>query len=159
MQRPFDRTCPWARFRQEVQLVQQGEGTPSKARHEPAIAERRRHRRFIDEINVRFRDLEGTSPSIWGRSRNLSLGGLCLVTDGPVAVDSHLALELHIKDETAPIVVLGRVLRCTSEDGCHAAGLEFVWVSAEDCATLKRLADYFRETYGETGDLRPTDGE
>ena len=138
--------------------MHQGEGAPSNARAEQAIAERRRHRRFIDAIKVRFRDLEGTSPSIWGRSRNLSLGGLCLVTDGPVAVDSHLALELHIKDETAPVVILGRVLRCTREDGCYAAGLEFLWVSAEDCSTLKRLADFFKETYGETGDLQAKDG-
>ncbi len=138
--------------------MHQGEGTPSRARREQAIAERRRHHRFIAEIKVRFRDLEGTGPSIWGRSRNLSLGGLCLITDDPVAVDCHLALELHVKDETAPIVVLGRVLRCTSEEGFHASGLEFLWVSSEDCSTLKRLAEYFKETYGETGDLQAKDG-
>jgi len=120
--------------------------TPEEAR---VAAERRIHPRYIEEVRVRFRDLEGFEPSAWGRSRDLSLGGLCLMTDGEVEVGSHLALEIHIEDEPAPVLALGRVLRCDQDDEDHTAGIQFLWVSEEDRANLYRLADYFRSRYGE----------
>ena len=79
--------------------------------------ERRTHPRYVEEVRVRFRDLEGGAPSSWGRSRDLSLGGMCLIAKAEVAVGSHLALEIHIDDEPAPLLTLGRVLRC-KEEGC-----------------------------------------
>ena len=52
-------------------------------------------------------------------------------------------------DEPAPILALGRVLRCEeTESGC-ASGIQFLWVSAEDRASLTRLAEYFRVRYGD----------
>ena len=50
-------------------------GQPS-ASDRTGTAERRRHVRFLDEVKIRFRDIEGSEPSCWGRSRDLSLGGL-----------------------------------------------------------------------------------
>lgn len=118
--------------------------TPLRAR---VAAERRLHPRYIEEVTVRYRDLEGLQPSAWGRSRDLSLGGLCLLTETELEVGSHLALEIHIEDEPAPVLALGRVLRCDESEGC-SSGIQFLWVSEEDRANLYRLADYFRSRYG-----------
>ena len=117
--------------------------------------ERRRHKRFIEEVRVRYRDLEGIEPSAWGRTRDLSLGGLCLLAEDPVALGAHLALELHIERETAPILALGRVVRIVDEDldDPSVVGVEFLWIGEEDRTNLCRLAKYFQERYGETGEM------
>lgn len=117
----------------------------------PSVAERRRHKRFIVEVRVRFRDVEGVEPSRWGRTRDLSLGGLLLLSKDRVPEGSHLAFEIHIQDETAPVLALGRVVWSSPEGEGYASGVEFLWVSQEDRANLGRLATYFRKKYGETG--------
>ncbi|MHC4407684.1 MAG: PilZ domain-containing protein [Planctomycetota bacterium] len=133
-------------------MENQGQSAPSER---AGTAERRRHVRFLDEVKVRYRDIEGTDPSQWGRSRDLSLGGLALITERPVPVGCHLALEIHISTEPAPVLALARVVRCAQQDADGAtAGVEFLWMSAEDRGNLERLADYFRKKYGTTGDLQ-----
>ena len=47
----------------------------ANGRPDTNIADRRRHLRFLDEVKVRYRDIEGSDPSCWGRSRDLSIGG------------------------------------------------------------------------------------
>ena len=129
-------------------------GQPSSSDH-LGTAERRRHLRFLDDVKVRYRDIEGADPSAWGRSRDLSLGGLCLLTERPIAVGSHLALEVHIETEPAPVLALGRVVRCAQDaESGSTAGVEFLWMSAEDRGNLERLAEYFRAKHGTTGDLQ-----
>ena len=123
----------------------------------PSVAERRRHKRFIVEVRVRFRDVEGVDPARWGRTRDLSLGGLLLLSKDPVPEGSHLAFEIHVQDETAPVLALGRVVWSAPEAEGHASGVEFLWVSQEDRSNLGRLAQYFRQKYGETGSHEPTD--
>jgi len=116
--------------------------------------ERRRHRRFFEEVRVRYRDLEGVEPAAWGRTKDLSLGGLCLATAEHVPLGAHLALEVHIARETSPILALGRVVRVVEEpeeDGI--VGIEFLWIGEEDRKNLTRLAKFFEEKYGETGEL------
>lgn len=127
-----------------------------KEDHETALSteERRRHRRFFEEVRVRYRDLEGVEPSAWGRTKDLSLGGLCLETAEPVPLGAHLALEVHIARETSPILALGRVVRVVElpeEEG--TVGIEFLWIGEEDRVNLCRLAKFFEEKYGETGEL------
>jgi hypothetical protein len=121
------------------------------------VAERRRHKRFIVEVRVRYRDVEGVDPSRWGRTRDLSLGGLLLLSNDPIPEGSHLAFEIHVQDETAPVLALGRIVWSNSEADGYASGVEFLWVSQEDRANLGRLAKYFREKYGETGSRKPSD--
>jgi len=114
--------------------------------------ERRRHKRFIEEVRVRYRDLEGVEPAAWGQTKDLSLGGLCLATAEPVSLGTHLALEVHIARETSPILALGRVVRVIEdpeEEG--TVGIEFLWIGEEDRKNLSRLAEFFEEKYGETG--------
>jgi c-di-GMP-binding flagellar brake protein YcgR len=120
-----------------------------------STAERRRHRRFIEEVRVRYRDIEGVEPSRWGRSRDLSLGGLCLVGGDRLPEGCHIALEIHIENEMAPVLALGRVVRAGDQpdEGDYIGGVEFLWISEEDRANLQRLAAYFRAKYGDAGDL------
>lgn len=118
----------------------------------PTLRERRRHRRFLDEVRVRYRDLEGHDPSRWGLTRDISLGGLCLLSEAHIPVGSHLAIEIHIEHETAPVLALARVLRAEQDESGCTSGLEFLWVGEEDRRNLQRLADYFLRKYGETGD-------
>ena len=132
------------------------EGRKSKEDRDLALSteERRRHKRFLEEVRVRYRDLEGVEPSAWGRTRDLSLGGLCLSTAEPVPLGAHLALEVHIARETSPILALGRVVRVIEppdEEG--SVGIEFLWIGEEDRANLYRLAKFFEQKYGETGEL------
>jgi c-di-GMP-binding flagellar brake protein YcgR len=109
-------------------------------------------------VKVRYRDIEGTEPSSWGRSRDLSIGGLGLATPQALRMGSHLALEIHIDSEPAPIVALGRVVRASDDEQGEAhSGVEFLWLSVEDRANLERLATYFRIKYGTSGDLASGD--
>jgi hypothetical protein len=135
--------------------VSQRQSRETSANPSPPVAERRAHKRFIEEVRVRYRDIEGNEPARWGLSRDLSLGGLCLLAEEDVAMGCHLAVEIHIQSETAPVLALGRVVRSGEQDDEHCvAGIQFLWVGQEDRANLERLAGYFREKYGETGDLR-----
>jgi hypothetical protein len=71
-----------------------------------------------------------------------------------VGLGSHLALEVHIAKETAPILALGRVVRVLEDPAEESVvGIEFLWIGEEDRANLKRLAKFFEEKYGETGEL------
>jgi len=137
------------------------QGRPEQSAHGRAdtnIADRRRHLRFLDEVKVRYRDIEGSDPSCWGRSRDLSIGGLGLMTSTAMVVGCHLALEIHIDTEPAPIVALGRVVRTAEqEEEGVTSGVEFLWLSVEDRANLERLAAYFRDKYGTSGDLAAGD--
>ena len=132
--------------------------TSENNRAEAQITDRRRHLRFLDEVRIRYRDIEGIDPSAWGRSRDLSLGGIGLLASRELAVGCHLAIEIHIDSEPAPIVALGRVVRVTSdaEAGSCNAGVEFIWLSVEDRRNLERLGGYFRKKYGTSGDLGDT---
>jgi len=116
---------------------------------ENAVAERRAHKRFLEEVRVRFRDIEGVESACWAQSRDLSLGGVGLSAEEGLVMGSHLALEIHIENETAPVLALGRVVRCEAD----GVGVQFLWISEEDRANLERLAVYFREKYGDDGDL------
>ena len=122
---------------------------------ETQITDRRRHLRFLDEVRIRYRDIEGVDPSAWGRSRDLSLGGVGLVAARDLEIGCHLAIEIHIDSEPAPIVALGRVVRVApdAEAGGCDAGVEFIWLSVEDRRNLERLGGYFRKKYGTSGDL------
>ena len=134
--------------------MSQGQSREPSAKASP-VAERRQHKRFIEEVRVRYRDLEGSESARWGLSRDLSLGGMCLLAEEEVPMGSHLAVEIHIQQETAPVLALGRVVRSGEhEEGHILAGIQFLWVGHEDRANLERLAGYFRKKYGETGDLR-----
>ncbi len=135
------------------------EGNRESSAVSQSVADRRRHKRFLEEVRVRFRDIEGTESSRWGRSRDLSLGGLGLFVVDDLPVGCHLALEIHIVNETAPVLALGRVVRCEKDTDPDAdkeygiaAGVQFLWIGEEDRRNLRRLASYFREKYGETGD-------
>ncbi len=134
---------------------------PSSKREAPrgagvaAGTDRRRHRRFIEEVTVRYRDIEGSEASRWARTRDLSLGGTCLVISEPLPVGSHLVIEVHIEHEASPLLVLARVLRSVPEEDGFAAGLEFLWLGEEDRKSLKRLSEHFRRRHGETGELQP----
>ena len=137
--------------------MSQGQREPSEQPQSQSVDERRLHKRFIDEVRVRYRDLEGNDSARWGLSRDLSLGGVCLLAEEAVPMGSHLAVEVHVESETAPILALGRVVRCGEpEDGRVVAGVQFLWIGEEDRANLQRLAAYFRAKYGETGDLMPS---
>ena len=127
--------------------------TAGGAETTPLAEDRRAHKRFIEEVLVRYRDLEGVDPSQWGKSRDLSLGGLYMTTARPAVVGCHLAVEIHIPDETAPLLALGRVVRSTVDgEGTCGAGIQFLWISAEDRVNLRRLSEYFKTKYGETGE-------
>ena len=117
------------------------------------IAERRSHPRFPEEVRVRYRDLEDSAPSGWGRSRDISLGGLRLQTDTEIPAGCHLAVEIHIETETAPVLALAEILRCEPSGDGWMAGGRFLWVSDEDRSNLRRLADYFKQRYGDPGKL------
>ena len=123
----------------------QGSRRDEEAAAETAAEERRRHPRFFDEVKIRFRDLGGTVDPRWGRARDLSLGGTCLLSESNTEVGCHLALEIHLERSRPPMLALARVLRCESESGEFHSGLEFLWLGEEAHESLAEFAEYCRD--------------
>jgi hypothetical protein len=123
----------------------QGSRREEKDAADAAAEERRQHPRFFDEVKIRFRDLGGTVDARWGRARDLSLGGTCLLSDSDTEVGCHLALEIHLERAAPPMLALARVLRCESAEGEFHSGLEFLWVGEEAHDSLVEFTEYCRD--------------
>ncbi len=123
----------------------QGSRREEEVAAETAAEERRRHPRFFDEVKIRFRDLGDTVDPRWGRARDLSLGGTCLLSETNTEVGCHLALEIHLERERPPVLALARVLRCESAGKEFHSGLEFLWLGEEAHESLAEFAEYCRE--------------
>lgn len=82
------------------------------------IIEKRRFLRLNDYFRVTFRSLDrqvspiGPAPEGVGYSKNLSLGGICFVADGPAQEGEQLLAHVEIPEIDGGVSVVGEVVRC-----------------------------------------------
>lgn len=87
------------------------------------MIERRRYLRLLDYFQVDMRplelpsDAEGPGEPSRGFSKNLSLGGVCLVSRDPVASGQLIHATIHIPELASPLQVSGEVVRCRPHQG------------------------------------------
>ncbi len=80
-----------------------------------------------------------------GRSKNVSFGGVCFVTEKTMDVGCLLALELSSADLPQPITALGTVVRTDGEGGDSSrVSVEFLWTGIEEPAH-EGLKSYVRD--------------
>ena len=83
------------------------------------IIEKRRFLRLNDYFRVTFRSLDrqvsptGPAPEGVGFSKNVSLGGICFIADGPAETGEQLLAHVEIPEIEGGISVVGEVVRCT----------------------------------------------
>lgn len=103
------------------------------------VIEKRRFLRLNDYFRVNFRLLDrqlsptGPAPEGLGWSKNVSIGGVCFVADGPAREGEHLALRVEIPELDGGVDVVGEVVRCReSKAGRHEIALRFLPSGADE---------------------------
>lgn len=88
--------------------------------------------------------IEGKRGSLFDRTKtvNISQGGLGVVSQGRIPLNKEIAIELSLKEEEEPIVVLGKVRWVTSiaQSEFFRVGLSFENILRGSRARLK---EYF----------------
>lgn len=120
------------------------------AEPEQRVGERRRYVRYAETRRVLFLELYGAEGAHAGRLRDLSAGGLCLVTSREFHVGTRLCLGIffpHAADH--PLIILAHVRRCSREAEGFALGLEFESSSHAQRGPLRWIRRYLVEQYGQ----------
>lgn len=109
--------------------------------------ERRRFSRITSELFVRYKVLSIQKQQLDGKTRNISEGGICLVTREPVSPGALLAMDIKFPHSDKPVLAVGRAVWCTNSGlGPSPAGhqrfdngIEFVEISDLD---RQRIVDH-----------------
>ena len=72
---------------------------------------------------------------------NISGGGICLMFDRQVELNSMVALSLESKLFSSPILALGEVVSSQPGRHGHEIGIEFWWIGWEDHYVQQAIAD------------------
>jgi hypothetical protein len=103
------------------------------------IIEKRRFLRLDDYFRISFRLLDrqlsptGPAPEGLGWSKNVSLGGVCFVAEGPASVGEHLFAHIEIPEIEGGVDVVGEVVRCAEpKPGRHEIALRFLPVGNDE---------------------------
>lgn len=108
--------------------------------------ERRRFPRLPLKVNVKYDVLK--APPLRAeenQSKNISIGGICLVVPEKINIGTLLRLKLSLKGETSYITVKGKVVwveefsvDSTSDFKAYDCGIEFVDVGPQDQENISR---------------------
>ena len=108
------------------------------------LKERRRFIRLEASVKVKYTVI-GKPGTIKAFSKNISAGGLCLLLDVQLAVDTPLQLEIKIPDLKNPIHAIARVVwqkgfeSAGAEPKVHfTTGIEFTGISDFDRFNINR---------------------
>ncbi len=107
--------------------------------------ERRRAPRIPERLEVAYRRLRdgGADPKSHAASTlNISASGLCMLASHELERDAHVALELTVAHEDAPLMAVGRVVWCDRTDDGFRVGICFTWLREEDRKSLSVIADF-----------------
>jgi hypothetical protein len=119
-----------------------------RAESDQQIGERRRHLRYAETNRVLFVEVAHAGETYAGHLRDLSVGGLCLVTSREVSVGTRLCLGIFFEHESDPLIVLARVRRCSPEEDGFFLGLEFLRTTNTQRKALRHVARYLVERHG-----------
>lgn len=98
-----------------------------RADSDKEVGERRRYIRYAEDSRVRFVEVGDSATTHEGRLRDLSSGGICLVTSQEVSVGARLWLGIFFDHmPNGPLLILAEVRRCSPEENSFALGLEFL---------------------------------
>lgn len=106
--------------------------------------ERRKYVRLQATVQINYKIL-GKPGTVEVFSKNISAGGLCVVADKELSLDTPLQLEIKIPDLKAPIQAIGRVVwqsEITTGDADSKSkletGIEFTGISDFDRFNINR---------------------
>jgi Tfp pilus assembly protein PilZ len=112
------------------------------------VGETRSHPRYAVEIDTELRCGDQILPA---RTRNVSRGGLAVVTSQPVAVGAEVSLTIALVfDEqtmSEPLPLHGRVVWCTPvAGGRFQLGATFIGLRAEERQFVDVFLRYLRDS-------------
>ncbi|GEM_PF-3805721 len=108
----------------------------AEKRREPAPSERRQHRRIPANIPTQFQ-VQKRQTSAWeeatvrGTLKDISKGGLCLVTLRELRSGDRVRVVLAPRSRTVEIEGIAEVLRVTPRDGAFEIGGRFLYIGAK----------------------------
>ena len=106
------------------------------------VATEREHPRYAHEAVV---TLHVGAKTFWGRTQNLSRGGLCadIAEPIPLGTDIEVDIQLVFDDvESEPLRLPGRVVWCTTVDDAFQIGLTFRNLTADHVQYLTMFLRY-----------------
>jgi len=115
-----------------------------------STSERRKCTRFPVRAEIEYQELVSASAELLvTASRNISAGGVCVVTFREFSVGTELGLRLKLPDAKKAVTVRGRVawskelgIGDKKLGGVYEAGIEFIQINEED---KKRIDEYVVE--------------
>ncbi len=115
--------------------------------NETLFAERRRHPRFADNLQVFIVEVGKSSDFHYGRLLYLSVDGLRLEVDRTFVKDANLYVGIFVQDTQEPLVVLGVVEHCAAEKDTTVLGVQLLSQSVEQRDAIERLRRYVDEIH------------
>lgn len=112
------------------------------------IGERRRYHRYAETNRVLFVEVAHAAKTHEGQLRDLSAGGLCLVTSRAVTVGTRLCLGVFFEHAQDPLIVIARVQRCSPEEDEFVLGLQFLSTTNAQRRALRHVSRYLIERHG-----------
>jgi hypothetical protein len=106
------------------------------------VTVQREHPRYAHEAVITL--LDGTK-SIWGRTQNLSRGGLCAELSDSIPNGTNIDVDIQLvfdDAETEPLRLPARVAWCTTVDEGFQIGLSFRSLTAEQSQYLTLFLKY-----------------
>ncbi|MDD5553519.1 MAG: PilZ domain-containing protein [Candidatus Omnitrophica bacterium] len=82
----------------------------------PAVKEKRAFGRFPVQIMLRYLNLDSSEKESLAATHDISVRGLCLVSDEPLPRDTPLDIWLYVSDAAEQIYVKGRVIWSDNTD-------------------------------------------
>lgn len=104
------------------------------AQQTEAVEDRRKHERKPSDVDIDLLIMgDDLSPiaEVHGFARNISKGGMNLITAGSIPKDSDLLMIFRSTRQGAPPVLFAKVRNCTEqESGWYSVGVQFMGMPA-----------------------------
>jgi c-di-GMP-binding flagellar brake protein YcgR len=105
-------------------------------------AERRHHQRVAFNSNATVQTIGATPMAV--RTRNISVGGLCVLTSHDMATDTRCKIHVTIPDgnsDAVAVELLARVVNSNFNriEGAFMVGFEFINLTASVAAIIARF--------------------
>lgn len=117
----------------------------TKQDDQTTLTDRREHPRHARDLEVQYLEIAGSGASCNAQLRDISQGGLCMLSERPISPGRLLVLGLELSGVEQPFVARGVVRHCTPDGDLHAVGVQFTWIGYEQRRALDILRRYLGE--------------
>lgn len=111
----------------------------------PVSAPQREHPRYAHEAAIA---LHTPDQAIFGRTRNVSRGGLCATLAEPMTLGTEVALDIQLvfedRRQSEPLRLPGRVVWCTQVGERFQIGVQYMPLDAESGQYLTMFLRFLR---------------